>query len=250
MKPDAKIGKRCKGGFVMNTNNTILTNEGKRALIAPWRWMIVQGVVYFAAAGTLEILRAWLYFAMILVGNLVGTYIGIKVIPGTYNERGSIKADTKRWDIVLLSIYFIMLLIFVPLVSGLDVGRYQWGVFKFELVVPGLVLFFLLSAIITWSLLENRHFEGTVRIQADRDHQVISSGPYRFVRHPGYIAMICTSLLMPVILGSRTGLIPAAIAAIALVIRTYLEDRTLKRELAGYEAFAKKVKYRLFPGIW
>ena len=227
-----------------------LTRQGKRAIIAPWRWMMVQAMTYFVAAGRLDIPRAWVFFAMILASTIISTYVGWKVIPGTYNQRGSVPKDTKRWDIALLSIYFIMILLFIPLVSGLDVGRYQWSVFKFEVVIPSVVLFCIFSAITYWSLLENRHFEGTVRVQKDRDHQVISSGPYRFVRHPGYTCMIITVLLMPLILGSQMAMIPAGIAAVTMIVRTYFEDKTLKAELAGYDAYSQKVQYRLFPWIW
>jgi len=232
------------------TNQTTLTKYGKRALIAPWRWMLAQGVIFFVAAGRLDIPRAWIFFVVILVSTIISTYIGWKIIPEVYNERGSIKQDTKKWDIVLLSIYFLMILVFIPLVSGLDVGRYHWSVFKFAVVYPSIFLYCLFSVIAYWSLLENRHFEGTVRIQKDRDHQVISSGPYQFVRHPGYISMICASLLTPLILGSQMALIPAGVASLGMVVRTYLEDKTLKAELEGYTEYAQKVKFRLFPGIW
>jgi protein-S-isoprenylcysteine O-methyltransferase Ste14 len=96
----------------------------------------------------------------------------------------------------------------------------------------------------------NEHFETTVRIQHDRDHQVCNKGPYRFVRHPGYSGFLISSLAGPLVLGSWYALIPTAVVMILFVIRTALEDRTLRLELPGYEEYAQKTKYRLVPKVW
>ena len=97
----------------------------------------------------------------------------------------------------------------------------------------------------------NPHFEKTVRIQIDRDHRVIDSGPYAIVRHPGYAAMIPGYLLpAPLLLGSWWAFLPAVSCSLWLVLRTVLEDRTLLRELSGYEDYAGRVRYRLWPGLW
>ena len=96
----------------------------------------------------------------------------------------------------------------------------------------------------------NRHFETTVRIQKDRDHKVISNGPYEIVRHPGYLGGILFALSIPLIVGSLFALIPAGIYVILFMIRTSLEDKTLQKELDGYQEYAKKVKTKMFPGIW
>jgi protein-S-isoprenylcysteine O-methyltransferase Ste14 len=96
----------------------------------------------------------------------------------------------------------------------------------------------------------NNFFSRVVRIQTDRGHYVVQDGPYRFVRHPGYLAGCFSLLSMPLALGSLWGLIPATLAVLLIIIRTYLEDATLQNELTGYHQYAKKVKYRLLPGIW
>jgi protein-S-isoprenylcysteine O-methyltransferase Ste14 len=96
----------------------------------------------------------------------------------------------------------------------------------------------------------NTHFESYVRIQEDRAHKPVSSGPYQYVRHPGYVGMALSALSIPLTLGSWWALIPAGIAALLIVIRTALEDKTLHTELQGYAEYAKKVRYRLLPGIW
>ena len=97
----------------------------------------------------------------------------------------------------------------------------------------------------------NPHFEKTVRIQTDRDHRLIDTGPYRIVRHPGYLGTILSFILSaPLLLGSWWAFVPAAASTASLIVRTALEDRTLRTELAGYEDYARRVRYRLAPGIW
>ena len=135
-------------------------------------------------------------------------------------------------------------------VIGLDVGRYGWSDTGLITAVVGLVGFLAGSGLLTWSMLVNTHFEATVRIQTDRNHTVITAGPYRFVRHPGYVGAILWSITAPMITHSAVGLIPAVIAAAVLVVRTALEDRTLQKELEGYVEYTEKTRYRLIPGIW
>ena len=101
-----------------------------------------------------------------------------------------------------------------------------------------------------WAVASNRFFSAVVRIQKERSHSVVTSGPYRFVRHPGYAGGIFFNPALPVMLGSIWALIPAGIVVIATVVRTALEDRILRNELEGYVDYARRVKHRLLPGIW
>jgi protein-S-isoprenylcysteine O-methyltransferase Ste14 len=96
----------------------------------------------------------------------------------------------------------------------------------------------------------NPYFELSVRIQDDRDHRVIKSGPYRIVRHPGYAAQALSLVATPLILGSWWGLVPAAVLVVVLMIRTALEDRTLRNELPGYAEYTEQTRYRLLPHVW
>jgi protein-S-isoprenylcysteine O-methyltransferase Ste14 len=96
----------------------------------------------------------------------------------------------------------------------------------------------------------NPFFEPTVRIQNDREHRVISVGPYAYVRHPGYLSGITWVSSIPLILGSLYGVIPVILYISLMIVRTYLEDKTLKEELAGYIDYSEKVRYRLFPFVW
>jgi protein-S-isoprenylcysteine O-methyltransferase Ste14 len=109
----------------------------------------------------------------------------------------------------------------------------------------------VLAVFITlWAIWINRFFSSVVRIQKERGQEVIQDGPYRFVRHPGYVGGILLALGNALVLGSLWALIPAGIMSLLLVIRTYLEDITLQRELPGYTDYTRKVKYRLLPWIW
>jgi len=136
------------------------------------------------------------------------------------------------------------------IVAGLD-HRYNWSSeFPPWLIVIGFILISLGYAFAAWALAENRFFSSVVRIQTDRGHVVCDSGPYLFVRHPGYAGNILALFGIVLALGSEWTLIPATVASIIAVIRTTLEDQTLQEELPGYRDYARRVRYRLIPGIY
>ena len=135
-------------------------------------------------------------------------------------------------------------------VFGLDIGRFQWSYLGQPFFILGLVIFILSGILMTWAMVVNRHFENIVRIQTDRNHQVITSGPYSAIRHPGYLAGFLNYAAFPLIIGSAFGLLIIVPLGILLVIRTIYEDRTLQEELDGYAEYAKRVKYKLIPYIW
>ena len=220
------------------------------AIIAPFRWLIVQAVVLFLAAGHIDIPRAWIYFCLNFVFSTAGVIIMWKLVPELLNQRGGINPGTKSWDKVILLTYFPIILIVLPLTAGLDVGRYKWSNLSLHFTILGIALYAFAFFMAQWAMLENKYFEGTMRIQNDRDHAVITTGPYRIVRHPGYVSMVFSSLSPPLIIGSLYALIPAGIGIVLVIIRTNLEDKTLLNELNGYKEYADKVKNRLVPGIW
>jgi len=106
------------------------------------------------------------------------------------------------------------------------------------------------QGLFTWGMVSNKFFSTAVRIQTDRDHTVASGGPYRYVRHPGYVGYITASFATALALGSLWALIPAGLTMCLLVVRTALEDQTLQDELDGYKEYAQQVRYRLLPGVW
>ncbi|TNE81249.1 MAG: isoprenylcysteine carboxylmethyltransferase family protein, partial [Gammaproteobacteria bacterium] len=136
------------------------------------------------------------------------------------------------------------------IVAGLD-HRYHWSPeFPLWLIAVGFILISLGYAFATWALAENHFFSSVVRIQTDRGHVVCDSGPYRFVRHPGYAGNVLALFGIVLALGSTWTLIPAIAATIIAVIRTALEDQTLQQELPGYADYAQRVRYRLIPGVY
>jgi protein-S-isoprenylcysteine O-methyltransferase Ste14 len=227
-----------------------LTKDGVKALLAPFRWTIVMTVSFFLAAGRLDVFRAWLFFGVYFVGAIVGAVIMWKFAPELANQRASIKEGTKTWDKVFLATYFPVSLLVFPIVAGLDVGRFKWSQLGISYSIGGVILYVICFVLGYWAVVVNEHFETTVRIQEDRGHKVINSGPYRFVRHPGYLSMILGGLSASLVIGSVYSLIPGGVAILAVVVRTYLEDQTLQEQLRGYSEYTKKTRYRLIPGVW
>ncbi|MDA3939924.1 MAG: isoprenylcysteine carboxylmethyltransferase family protein [Spirochaetia bacterium] len=196
--------------------------------------------------------QAWVYSLVFFIAGTGGRIWAELRHPGLMAERQDIKKiqSAKSWDKVLAPLMALSLVFPLVIVAGLD-HHYAWSpLFPLWLSVLGFILVSLGYSFGVWALLENRFFSGVVRIQADRGHVVCDSGPYRIVRHPGYAGSVLPLFGIVLALGSVWTLIPAVLALIITVIRTSLEDRTLQEELPGYGDYAKRVRYRLFPGIY
>jgi protein-S-isoprenylcysteine O-methyltransferase Ste14 len=196
--------------------------------------------------------QAWLYSLLFLGAAIGGRIWAEQRHPGLTAERQNIESvqDAKAWDKVLAPLMAVSVVFPLVIVAGLD-HRYNWSPeFPSWLIVIGFVLISLGYAFAAWALAENRFFSSVVRIQTDRGHVVCDSGPYRFVRHPGYAGNILPLFGIVLALGSVWTLIPAAVALIITVIRTVFEDKTLQEELPGYRDYARRVRYRLIPGLY
>jgi protein-S-isoprenylcysteine O-methyltransferase Ste14 len=207
-----------------------------------------SGLLLFLPAGTLAWPNAWVYLALFLLVLIASSiYTDPELLR---DERGVGKTGRKGWDLGLVSMYGILTSIAVPILAGLD-WRYGWSsAIPLWLIVLAVIVYVLGWAFGLWAMAVNRFFSKVVRIQHERGHHVIDKGPYRYVRHPGYVGGIIHNLGTPIILGSWLALIPAALAGLLMIIRTSLEDRTLQDELEGYKAYTDQVRYRLIPGIW
>ena len=234
-----------------NIDQDRLRRPGKLVLLGSFLGTFIEGAFFFAGAGRIDIPRAWLFLGVSLVEMFGSVVILAFANPSMLNYRGiRRKKETKAWDRKLLPVFAVFGMYIVPFVMGLDVGRYHWSNLGLWATVLGVVLFSLGWILLTWAMLVNPHFEATVRIQIDRHHRVVTTGPYAVVRHPGYVGASLWALGSPLIVGSAYGLIPAGITVGLLVLRTYLEDKTLQAELPGYADYARQVRYRLLPRIW
>ncbi|MBU2548818.1 MAG: isoprenylcysteine carboxylmethyltransferase family protein [Proteobacteria bacterium] len=196
--------------------------------------------------------QAWVYSLLIVAAAIGGRIWAEQRHPGLLAERQNIRKiqSAKAWNKVLAPLMALSVVFPMVIVAGLD-HRFGWSpVFPLWLIVIGFILISLGYAFGVWALAENRFFSSVVRIQTDRGHVVCDSGPYRIVRHPGYAGSILPLLGIVLALGSVWTLIPAAVALIIAVIRTALEDQTLQEELPGYRDYARRVRYRLIPGIY
>lgn len=212
----------------------------------------MQGILFFISAGRIDIVRGWYYPVIGFIGMFGGIAIVSLFDPELVNVRGlwKTKKGTQGWDIIIVRLYVLFGFYALPVVAGLDVGRFRWSNLGIHFTIVGSVMFIVGAVLIHWAMLVNRHFEATVRIQKDRGHRVITTGPYRIVRHPGYFGAILWGISTPLIIGSAYGLIPGGTASVLLIIRTCLEDKLLRSELNGYAEYSQRVRYRLLPGVW
>jgi protein-S-isoprenylcysteine O-methyltransferase Ste14 len=206
-------------------------------------------VILFLAAGRLTWLWAWVALGIYLVSVFINSIFLLRISPETIAERGRPK-EMKDWDKVVGGLWGLTQSLLLPLVAGLDV-RFGWtGEISTAWHMIGTLVFAAGLGLFGWAMIKNAYFSTVVRIQIDRGQTVCSSGPYRFVRHPGYDGAILQSLGLPLLLGSLWALIPGIAATVLMIIRTSLEDRTLQAELPGYQDYVQIVRYRLVPGIW
>ncbi|MEK6753590.1 MAG: isoprenylcysteine carboxylmethyltransferase family protein [Chloroflexota bacterium] len=211
-------------------------------MVAPFIPMIVSGQWGWW--------QAWAYAVVSILSFVISRIIVNRRHPDLIKERARFMQakDTKPWDKILaplLGLGSILILI----VAGVD--KPTW--------TPASSLIWNLAALFgillgygfsSWALIENRFFSGTVRIQTERGHHVVSTGPYRIIRHPGYAGGLFGYLFIPLLLNSLWAFIPVVLLMIVMVVRTALEDKTLQEELPGYKEYAQKTRYRLLPGIW
>lgn len=195
--------------------------------------------------------EAWIYAIICILGFAVSRALAARRHPDLLAERARLTQheDAKPWDKILAPLVGLGGGL-IPLVAGLD-ALFDWSrTFSLPLKIVSLVIILAGCALGSYALIANRFFSGMVRIQTERGHHVVSSGPYRWVRHPGYAGALLTYLATPLFLDSQWAFLPAVFLAILLVIRTALEDRALQDELEGYRDYARRVRYRLLTGVW
>jgi protein-S-isoprenylcysteine O-methyltransferase Ste14 len=224
--------------------------ETIKRVLAIFKRLTVLGAVLFLAAGNLYWIWGWVYLALCLLLLLINTFFMLCYNPELIEGRSKvIPKDTKAWDRAIMIIYSLMMILTL-LLSGLD-HRFQWtSHFSLSSKFVGIAIFIVGNSFASWAMITNSFFATTVRLQEEKNHHVISNGPYRIVRHPGYTGWTLSYLSTPLILNSYYSYIPSCLAIMILVIRTFMEDRFLKIKLEGYVEYSQYVKYRLIPYIW
>ncbi|HEY5157528.1 MAG TPA: isoprenylcysteine carboxylmethyltransferase family protein [Anaerolineales bacterium] len=212
-------------------------------------FFVLIALALFLSAGRLDWSWAWLYLGICLVSVLINGAVMLRASPATIAER-SRTGETEAWDRIIGGLWGVVIYFALPLVAGLDL-RFVWTRdFSIPWNVSGAVVLAFGLGLTDWSMVANAFFSTAVRIQDDRGHTVCTTGPYRFVRHPGYVGFILQSVSVPFLLGSWWALIPGVMAMVLMIIRTSLEDRMLQAGLPGYQEYVLRTRYRLFPGIW
>jgi protein-S-isoprenylcysteine O-methyltransferase Ste14 len=205
------------------------------------------GFVLLAASGKPDWSQAWIFIMVYGLCNWISSFLLFTKAPELLDARRKKHNDIRKRDKMLIILYQAMYFptLIIPGIeqrlNPLDVPPAANAAF---------ILIILSFVLITWAPLVNRHLETYIRIQTDRDHQVCTQGPYRFMRHPAYLGLILLFVGMPLSLGSLWGLVPAGFACLFIILRTKMEDRILQAELKGYIEYSKQTRYRLFPGIW
>lgn len=220
----------------------------RHSLIAFVITLIVMGVVLFVPAGTFDWSRAWWFCVAFVVATLIATALLWRVNPEIFVARSRVQPGTKPLDYLFIVLIMGGFFLILP-VAALDF-RFGGANAPDWVVWLGYLLFAISYAGEAWAQAVNRHFEPGVRIQKDRGQTVIDTGPYAYVRHPGYIFGSLLAVSMALMLGSWLALLPAMLVSAVVVPRTLFEEKTLRAELPGYTEYTQRVRYRWVPGVW
>jgi protein-S-isoprenylcysteine O-methyltransferase Ste14 len=212
-------------------------------------WPAILAALLFLPAGRWNWPEAWAvlvaYGAFLVLSGVWWLWKD----PAQLRERSRVAANVKTWDKVIVMAYWpCRVLTFV--IAGLDAGRFRWSSVPLPVEALGWLGQVVAVSAMLWAGATNTYLSRFARIQDDRGHTVVTSGPYGYVRHPMYAGVIVLFLCIPLALGSWRALLPGAANAVLMVIRARQEDRMLRAELLGYEAYAHRVRYRLLPGVW
>jgi protein-S-isoprenylcysteine O-methyltransferase Ste14 len=205
--------------------------------------------VIFISAGRFFYWQGLVYLGIGLF-MLILNYTALRLDADLIIERSKPGEGAKKWDKTILGLSFLVT-IAMYLIAGFDSGRYHWSPdFHWSMYLLGAILTALGQILFLIAQKQNKFFSSTVRIQTDRGHTVCETGLYKFVRHPAYLGSVIQVIGFPLLFGSLWSILPVGISLIFLLLRTYLEDNTLKNELPGYSEYAKKTRYKIIPFVW
>jgi protein-S-isoprenylcysteine O-methyltransferase Ste14 len=205
--------------------------------------------IIFVSAGRLEYMQGLIYVSIGLIMAILN-YTVLRIDSELSKERSKPGEGTKTWDKTILGLSFFTTTS-MYIIAGLDSGRFHWSPdFHWSFCLSGIILTASGQLLFLIAQKQNRFFSSTVRIQTEREHTVCETGLYKIVRHPAYLGSIIQSIGFPLLFGSLWSIIPAGVLVILFIIRTALEDRTLKNELKGYIEYSDKTRYRIIPFVW
>jgi protein-S-isoprenylcysteine O-methyltransferase Ste14 len=213
--------------------------------------VVVFSPLLFLGAGRIRWFAGWGYVLLFaLVNAACLAWVHARNPRVLERRRTAIKENTKSWDKWWLAAYRTMY-VGSLVVGSIENGRFAGGTLPMWLWATGAATFTVGTCVFYWGMAHNQFFEKSVRIQEDHGHQVVDSGPYGIVRHPGYVGCILSfAVATPLLFASWWSALPAAMTTLLYLVRTAAEDATLRRELPGYADFAQRVRYRLVPGLW
>jgi protein-S-isoprenylcysteine O-methyltransferase Ste14 len=232
----------------MTENTKILT---PRILIMLLVFIVIVPLLPILISRQWDWWQAWVYAGINIFGFIISRYLAGFKHPDLLVERGHFMRheNPEKWD-KLLSPLMGLGGGLIPIAAGLDRLFESSAQFGLVIEIPSIILILAGFALGSYALIVNRYFSGMVRIQSDRGHQVVSSGPYRWIRHPGYLGALLSNWATPFLLNSLWTFLPVIFITLIIIIRTRLEDRVLHEKLQDYNAYAEQVRYRLIPGVW
>jgi protein-S-isoprenylcysteine O-methyltransferase Ste14 len=216
-----------------------MTKTSLFSVVGGVAFVALVGACLFVSAGRWDLPWFWAYLGVWAAAIVAGSLL---IDPTLVQERLRPGPGGKDYGtVVVLS----ALMLGQSVVAGLDVGRFHWSD-----GVPPAVQGAGLLAVVVWAMAVNRFFSPVIRIQTDRGHRLVTSGPYRYVRHPAYAAFPFLMVGDGLALGSWLAALIGLLLVLPVLRRAALEDRVLREQLEGYAAYARQVRYRMFPGVW
>jgi len=233
----------------------LMASERDRRMIAKLLlqnliWIVAMGVLLFVPAGTLHWPAAWVFLATIaILGIACGLWLA-RTDPALLAERmhPMMQRDQPAADKKFMLAFGIVALIWF-LAIGLD-QRYHASTVSLGLQALGWAMLLLSTGFIMWVMRENSFAAPVVKLQTERGHRVVSTGPYAWVRHPMYSGTVLFFVGAPMLLGSWWGVAMSPLFVVLFAIRAEIEERALIAGLPGYADYTARVRYRLVPGLW
>ena len=227
------------------------TSATRELLSRTFFYLIYIGALLFVSARTFAWPAAWIYLALTAIVSIGGGLWLARHDPALLAERlkPMIQRDQKPWDKLFMAMILVLWVGWIVLM-GLDAGRFHWSRVPLIMQIAGVGLIGVGSYLVWLTFRESSYAAPVVKIQKERGHRVVTTGPYAYVRHPMYAGALGFLLGAPLLLGSWWSLAGALLLVLAMAFRAVLEERALKAELQGYTDYAARVHYRLVPYLW